>query len=99
MGGAGAIGAFAYGVPDLALDPVDVVTGPGNIFVAAAKRLVKGQVGIDAEAGTTEILVIADAGADARLVAADLVSQAEHDEAAASLLVTDSAALATAVEE
>ncbi|MET0353406.1 histidinol dehydrogenase [Plantibacter flavus] len=99
MGGAGAIGAFAYGVPDLALDPVDVVTGPGNIFVAAAKRLVKGQVGIDAEAGTTEILVIADAGADARLVAADLVSQAEHDEAAASLLVTDSAPLATAVEE
>ncbi|HXH32874.1 MAG TPA: histidinol dehydrogenase [Plantibacter sp.] len=98
MGGAGAIGAFAYGVPDAGLAAVDVVTGPGNIFVAAAKRLVKGQVGIDAEAGTTEILVIADDTADARLVAADLVSQAEHDEAAASLLVTDSAELADAVE-
>ncbi|MGK9146883.1 histidinol dehydrogenase [Plantibacter flavus] len=98
MGGAGAIGAFAYGVPDAGLDVVDVVTGPGNIFVAAAKRLVKGQVGIDAEAGTTEILVIADATADARLVAADLVSQAEHDEAAASLLVTDSVELAHAVQ-
>jgi histidinol dehydrogenase len=99
MGGAGAIGAFAYGVPDIALDPVDVVTGPGNIFVAAAKRLVKGQVGIDAEAGTTEILVIADASADARIVAADLVSQAEHDEAAASLLVTDDEPLALAVQD
>ncbi|RWZ51826.1 histidinol dehydrogenase [Labedella phragmitis] len=98
MGGAGAIGAFAHGVPSIGLEPVDVVTGPGNIFVAAAKRLVKGLVGIDSEAGTTEILVIADASADARLVAADLVSQAEHDEAAASLLVTDSAPFAAAVE-
>jgi histidinol dehydrogenase len=98
MGGAGAIGAFAHGVPEIGLEPVDVVTGPGNIFVAAAKRLVKGLVGIDSEAGTTEILVIADASANARFVAADLVSQAEHDEAAASLLVTDSAALAAAVE-
>lgn len=98
MGGAGAIGALAYGVPDIGLDAVDIVTGPGNIYVAAAKRLVKGVVGIDAEAGTTEIIVIADATADARYVAADLVSQAEHDEAAASLLVTDSAELAVAVE-
>jgi histidinol dehydrogenase len=98
MGGAGAIGAFAHGVPEIGLEPVDVVTGPGNIFVAAAKRLVKGLVGIDSEAGTTEILVIADAGADPRLVAADLVSQAEHDEAAAAVLVTDSAELADAVE-
>ncbi len=94
MGGAGAIGAFAYGVPDLGLDAVDVVTGPGNIYVAAAKRLVRGQVGIDAEAGTTEILVIADGTANPRFVAADLISQAEHDEAAASVLVTDSPALA-----
>jgi histidinol dehydrogenase len=97
MGGAGAIGALAYGVPDLGLEAVDVVTGPGNVYVAAAKRLVRGVVGIDAEAGTTEILVIADADADARLVAADLVSQAEHDEAAASVLVTTSESLADAV--
>jgi histidinol dehydrogenase len=90
MGGAGAIGALAYGVEDLGLDPVQVITGPGNIYVAAAKRVVRGQAGIDSEAGTTEILVIADETADARYVAADLVSQAEHDEAAASLLVTDS---------
>ena len=97
MGGAGAIGAFAYGVPGLGLDPVDLITGPGNVYVAAAKRLVRGVVGIDAEAGPTEILVIADAGADARLVAADLISQAEHDELAAAVLVTDSPALADAV--
>lgn len=97
MGGAGAIGALAYGVPDIGMRPVDVVTGPGNIYVAAAKRLVRGQVGIDSEAGTTEILIIADGTADAKLVAADMVSQAEHDEAAASVLVTDSPALATAV--
>lgn len=97
MGGAGAIGALTYGVPGLGLDPVDVVTGPGNVFVAAAKRLVHGVVGIDAEAGPTEILVIADETADARLVAADLVSQAEHDELAAAVLVTDSTVLAEAV--
>ena len=97
MGGAGAIGAFAYGVPGLNLDPVDVITGPGNVYVAAAKRLVRGAVGIDAEAGPTEILVIADATANARLVAADLVSQAEHDELAAGVLVTDSAELALLV--
>jgi histidinol dehydrogenase len=99
LGGAGAIGALAYGVPDLALEPVDVITGPGNIYVAAAKRLVRGVVGIDAEAGTTEILVIADATADPLLIAADLLSQAEHDEAAASVLVTDSPKLADAVGE
>ncbi|OJX62118.1 MAG: histidinol dehydrogenase [Micrococcales bacterium 73-13] len=98
MGGAGAIGAFAYGVPELELDPVDVVTGPGNVYVAAAKRIVRGVVGIDAEAGPTEILVIADATADPALVAADLVSQAEHDENAAAVLVTDSPELARAVE-
>ncbi len=97
MGGAGAIGAFAYGVQSLDLDPVDVITGPGNVYVAAAKRLVRGVVGIDSEAGPTEILVIADATANPRFVAADLVSQAEHDELAAAVLVTDSPELALAV--
>lgn len=91
MGGAGAIGALAWGLPDLGLEPVDLITGPGNVWVAAAKRLVRGRVGIDAEAGPTEILVIADEDADPVLVAADLVSQAEHDELAAAVLVTDSA--------
>ena len=97
MGGAGAIGALAYGVPSIGLDPVDIITGPGNIYVAAAKRLVRGVAGIDSEAGPTEILVIADASADPVLVAADLVSQAEHDELAAAVLVTDSPELAGAV--
>lgn len=97
IGGASAIAAFAHGVPELGLEAVDVITGPGNIFVAAAKREVSGLVGIDAEAGTTEILILADASANPRFVAADLLSQAEHDEAAASVLVTDSAELASAV--
>jgi histidinol dehydrogenase len=97
MGGAGAIGALAYGIPSLGLDPVDLITGPGNVYVAAAKRLVRGDVGIDAEAGPTEIVVIADHTADARLVAADLISQAEHDELAAAVLVTDSPELADRV--
>ena len=97
MGGAGAIGAFAYGVASLDLDPVDVVTGPGNNFVAAAKRAVAGVVGTDSEAGATEILIVADDSADARLVAADLISQAEHDEQASAVLVTASVALADAV--
>jgi histidinol dehydrogenase len=97
MGGAGAIGALAYGVPSLGLDPVEIITGPGNVYVAAAKRLVRGTVGIDSEAGPTEILVIADATADAYLVATDLISQAEHDELAAVVLVTDSPELAEAV--
>lgn len=97
IGGAGAIAAFAYGVADSELNPVDVITGPGNVFVAAAKRSVSGIVGIDGEAGTTEILVIADDQADPRFVAIDLISQAEHDEAAASVLVTDSADFAQRV--
>lgn len=97
MGGAGAIGALAYGVDDAGLEPVQLITGPGNVFVAAAKRLVRGQAGIDAEAGPTEILVIADASADAAIVAVDLISQAEHDELASAVLVTDSAELAQAV--
>lgn len=99
MGGAGAIGALAHGVAHLGLDPVDVVTGPGNNFVAAAKRVVAGVVGTDAEAGATEILIVADADADPRLVAVDLVSQAEHDEQAAAVLVTDSAPFAARVDE
>ena len=98
MGGAGAVAAFAHGVPEIGLEPVDVVTGPGNVFVAAAKRALAGRIGIDAEAGPTEILVIADATADPELVAADLVSQAEHDELAAAVLVTDSTELAAAVQ-
>ncbi|PPL14284.1 histidinol dehydrogenase [Microterricola pindariensis] len=98
MGGAGAVGALAYGVAGIGLDPVQMVTGPGNVYVAAAKRLIRGQAGIDAEAGPTDILVIADAMADAALIAADLVSQAEHDELAATVLVTDDTALADAVE-
>lgn len=99
MGGAGAIGAFAYGVAALDLDPVDVVTGPGNNFVASAKRAVAGRVGTDSEAGATEILVVADDSADPGLVAADLVSQAEHDEQASAVLVTASAELADAVAD
>ena len=97
MGGAGAIGALAYGVHDLGLDPVEIITGPGNVYVAAAKRLVRGVTGIDSEAGPTEILVIADASADPALIAADLVSQAEHDELAAAVLVTTSPELADSV--
>lgn len=99
MGGAGAIGAFAHGVAGIGLDPVDVVSGPGNNYVASAKRAVAGVVGTDSEAGATEILVVADAGADARLIAADLVSQAEHDEQASAVLVTDSEQLAGAVAQ
>ncbi|ROQ40869.1 histidinol dehydrogenase [Frondihabitans sp. PhB188] len=97
MGGAGAIGALAYGVDDADLEPVQVITGPGNNYVAAAKRLVRGVTGIDSEAGATEILVIADATADATLVAVDLISQAEHDEQASAVLVTDSADFGEAV--
>ncbi|QLD12875.1 histidinol dehydrogenase [Microbacterium oleivorans] len=97
MGGAGAVGAFAYGVDSLGLDPVDVISGPGNNFVALAKRVVAGVVGTDSEAGATEILIVADATADPELVAADLVSQAEHDEQAAAVLVTDSLDLAEEV--
>ena len=100
MGGAQAVAAFAYGVEDGAdvCDPVSLVTGPGNIYVAAAKRLLKGVIGIDAEAGPTEIAVLADDSADAEHVASDLVSQAEHDPLAAAVLVTDSPELADAVE-
>ena len=101
IGGAQAVAAFAYGVPandfGPALAPVDVVTGPGNVFVATAKRLVKSVVGIDAEAGTTEIAILADDSAEPAFVAADLISQAEHDPHAASVLVTPSEELAESV--
>jgi histidinol dehydrogenase len=98
VGGAQAIALAAYGDTALGIEPVDVITGPGNVYVAAAKRLVRGVVGIDAEAGPTEIAVLADATADPVHVAADLISQAEHDTLAASVLVTDSAELADAVD-
>ena len=99
VGGAQAVAAFAYGFEDegTSCEPVSLVTGPGNIYVTAAKRLLKGLIGIDAEAGTTEIAVLADDGADAEHVAADLISQAEHDPYAASVLVTDSDRLAADV--
>jgi histidinol dehydrogenase len=97
VGGAQAVAMFAHGVPQVC-ERVDLVTGPGNIYVVAAKRLLKGRVGIDSEAGPTEIGILADATADPVHVAADLVSQAEHDPMAAAVLVTDSAALADAVQ-
>lgn len=97
IGGAGAIGALAWGVADIDLDPVDVVSGPGNNYVASAKRAVAGVVGTDSEAGATEILIVADAAADATLIAADLISQAEHDEQASAVLVTDDESLAERV--
>jgi histidinol dehydrogenase len=96
VGGAQAIAMLAYGAG--VCDPVDLITGPGNVYVTAAKRLVRGAVGIDAEAGPTEIVILADDSADPHHVAADLISQAEHDVAAASVLVTTSEALASAVD-
>jgi histidinol dehydrogenase len=97
VGGAQAIALFAYGMKDLC-EKCDLVTGPGNIYVAAAKRALRGVIGIDSEAGPTEIAILADELADARNVAADLISQAEHDVIAAAVLVTPSIALAEAVE-
>lgn len=96
VGGAQAVAMFAYGTEECA--PVNMVTGPGNIWVAAAKRLLKGRIGIDSEAGPTEIAILADSTADPVHLAADLISQAEHDTIAAAVLVTDSAELAEAVE-
>ena len=100
VGGAQAVAAFAYGFEEdgVVSEPAVLVTGPGNIYVTAAKRLLMGLIGIDSEAGPTEIAVLADATADAEHVASDLVSQAEHDPLAASVLVTDSVELAEAVE-
>ncbi|MET0423859.1 MAG: histidinol dehydrogenase [Actinoplanes sp.] len=102
VGGAQAIAMLGYGADGVddadRCEPVDIITGPGNIWVTAAKRMLRGQVGIDAEAGPTEIAILADDTADPRHVAADLISQAEHDPLAASVLVTDSEALVAAVE-
>ncbi|MDI3315706.1 MAG: histidinol dehydrogenase [Mycobacterium sp.] len=101
VGGAQAVALLAYGGTDTdgaELAPVDMITGPGNIYVTAAKRLCRSRVGIDAEAGPTEIAILADHTADPAHVAADLISQAEHDEMAASVLITPSAQLADATE-
>lgn len=102
VGGAQAVAMFAYGAAEtdgeVVCAPVDLVTGPGNIYVAAAKRLLKGVIGIDSEAGPTEIAILADASADAEHVAADLISQAEHSPDAASVLITDSVELADSVQ-
>ncbi len=101
MGGAQAIAAFAYGIKSsggTALEPVDLVTGPGNIYVAAAKRALRGVIGIDSEAGPTEIAIVADETAHPDEVAADLISQAEHDTIAAAVLITDSLELANKVQ-
>lgn len=97
IGGAQAIALFAYGMDEVC-EKCDLVTGPGNIYVAAAKRALRGIIGIDSEAGPTEIAILADSSADPVLIAADLISQAEHDVIAASVLVTDSKELAEAVE-
>ena len=97
IGGAQAIAMFAYGVEGVC-ENVDVITGPGNIYVAAAKRALRGLVGIDSEAGPTEVAIIADKSANANEVAADLISQAEHDVIAAAILITDSPQLAEAVQ-
>jgi histidinol dehydrogenase len=95
-GGAQAIAMLGYGTDECA--PVDVISGPGNVYVAAAKRMLRERVAVDAEAGPTEIAIVADDGADAGFIAADLVAQAEHDPLAACLLITTSAALADRVE-
>ena len=96
-GGAQAIAMFAYGTQSC--EPVNLVTGPGNIYVTAAKRLLRGIIGIDSEAGPTEIAILADDTGNASWIAADLISQAEHDVSAASVLVTTSEELALAVEK
>ncbi len=101
VGGAQALAMFAYGAASEAgvdCRPVNLITGPGNIYVAAAKRHLQGTVSIDSEAGPTEIAIIADGTADPAFVAADLISQAEHDPMAASVLITDSEELASAVD-
>lgn len=106
VGGAQAIAMFAYGAKgtelqdgDVLCEPVDKITGPGNIFVATAKRMVSGLVGIDAVAGPTEIAIIADGGANPEYLAADLIGQAEHDELAGSVLITDSEQIAARTQE
>jgi histidinol dehydrogenase len=98
VGGAQAVAMFAYGVEGVC-EPTDLVTGPGNIYVAAAKRALRGKIGIDSEAGPTEIGILADESAIAGEVAADLISQAEHDVHAAAVLVTTSERLAQSVRD
>lgn len=98
VGGAQAVALLSYGDESEGLEPVDMVTGPGNIFVTAAKRLCRSVVGIDSEAGPTEIAILADNSADPVSVAYDLISQAEHDVMAASVLITDDADFAAAVD-
>jgi histidinol dehydrogenase len=101
VGGAQAVALLAYGGTDTdgaELTPVDMVTGPGNIYVTGAKRMLRGLIGIDSEAGPTEIAILADHTADPVHVAADLISQAEHDTLAASVLVTTAEELADAVD-
>ncbi|WP_142110910.1 histidinol dehydrogenase [Rarobacter incanus] len=105
VGGAQAIAMLAYGAAGETADddavlcePVDVITGPGNVYVAAAKRLVRGIVGIDSEAGPTEIAIVADSTGDPDFIASDMISQAEHDPNAAAVLVTNDVSLADAVE-
>ncbi|MEA2736746.1 MAG: histidinol dehydrogenase [Acetobacteraceae bacterium] len=95
IGGAQAVAALAYGTASI--EPVDRIVGPGNAYVAEAKRQVFGRVGIDSIAGPSEVVVLADAENDPRRIAVDLLAQAEHDEAAQSILITDSAAFADAV--
>jgi len=97
VGGAQALAMFAYGTEDCA--PADVITGPGNVYVAAAKRVLRGVVGTDGENGPTEVAIVADDSADAAYVAADLIAQAEHDELAACLLITTDAGLADHVDQ
>ena len=96
VGGAQAIAMLGYGTADCAA--VDTITGPGNVYVAAAKRLLRGVVSTEAEAGPTEVAIVADASADARFVAADLIAQAEHDSLAACLFISTDAALADRVD-
>lgn len=96
VGGAQAVAMAAYGV---GCEPVDLVTGPGNIFVTAAKRALNGLIAIDSEAGPTEVAVIADKSANPILIAADLISQAEHDVVAAAVLITDSLELISGVQQ
>jgi histidinol dehydrogenase len=97
VGGAQALAMFAYGTEDCA--PADVITGPGNVYVAAAKRVLRGVTGTDGENGPTEVAIVADDSADAAYVAADLIAQAEHDELAACLLITTDASLADRVDQ
>src|SRR5690606_28992632 len=97
VGGAQAVAMFAYGVPGVC-PPVDLVTGPGSVYTNAAKRLLRDVVGVDVEAGPSEVAILADDSADAGHVAADLISQAEHGELSASVLVTTAPELADAVD-